>query len=104
MVANKKKTTLRSAPARKKKTDLDAFAAAAGSSRTETDTVYPWEEPHVRDDVMKNLPIRLPEPLYLKLKFIADNSPYSMNSFIIERIIPEIEKEIAELTGGKRRG
>lgn len=102
-MANKKKTTLRSAPARKKEMDLDKFAAGAGRPRTETDTVYPWEEPQVRDDVMKNLPIRLPEPLYLKLKFIADNSPYSMNSFIIERIVPEIEKEIGGLTGGEKR-
>jgi hypothetical protein len=98
MVADKKKTPLRSTPARKKATDLDAFAAGAGKSTAATENVYPWQEPHIREDVKKNLPIRLPEPLYMKLKYIADNTPYSMNAFILERLTVEIEEEIAKLT------
>ena len=98
MVADKKKTPLRSTPTRKKKLDLDAFAAGAGTSKSETETVYPWQEQHVREDVKKNLPIRLPEPLYLKLKYIAEHTPYSMNSFILERLTEEIEEEIGRLT------
>ncbi len=60
--------------------------------------VYPREEPHVREDVKKTLPLRIDEPLYLKLKFIAEHTPYSMNSFILDRVIDEIEEEIARLT------
>ena len=99
MVAGKKKTPLRSAPARNKETDLDQFAAGAGKSDDKEQEVYPWDEPHVREDVKKNLPLRIPEPLYMKLKYIADNTPYSMNSFILERLTEQIENEIARMTG-----
>ena len=99
MVADKKKTPLRSTPSRKKAMDLDAFAAGAGKGKSATETIYPWQEPHIREDVKKNLPIRLPEPLYMKLKYIAEHTPYSMNSFILERLTEEIEEEITRLTG-----
>lgn len=98
MVVEKKKTPLRSAPKRNLEEDLDRFAAAAGSGRAVDTKTLPWNEPHVREDVMKNLPLRLPEPLYMKLKFIAAHTPYSMNSFITEVITEEIEKEIGRLT------
>jgi len=97
MVAGKKKTPLRSTPARIKETDLDQFAAGAGKYGSTREEVYPWEEPHIREDVKKTLPLRIPEPLYMKLKYIADHTPYSMNSFILERLTEEIEKEIARL-------
>jgi len=99
MVADKKKTPLRSTPPRRREIDLDTFAAAAGKPVSAVETVYPWDEAHIREDVKKNLPIRLPEPLYMKLKFIADNTSYSMNSFILERLTAEIEDEIAKITG-----
>ncbi len=98
MVATKKKSTLRSTPVRKKNTALDKFAAGAGKGNSKQEIVYPWEEPHIREDVKKNLPLRIPEPLYMKLKYIADYSPYSMNSFILERLTGEIEEEISAMT------
>ncbi len=97
-MATKKKSTLRSTPKRKTDADLDKFAAGAGKRDVKQDIIYPWEEPHIREDVKKNLPLRIPEPLYMKLKYIADQTPYSMNSFILERLTPEIEEEIASLT------
>lgn len=99
-MADKKKTPLRSTPAIKKGVDLDAFAAGAGKPSPKSHIPYPWEEPHIREDVKKNLPLRISEPLYLKLKFIAENTPYSMNSFILERLTEEIEEEVAKLIGG----
>ena len=96
-MADKKKTPLRSTPARKKDTDLDKFAAGVGKYSSTKDEIYPWEEPHIREDVKKNLPLRIPEPLYMKLKYIADHTPYSMNSFILERLTEEIEQEISKL-------
>lgn len=96
-MAEKKKPALRSTPSIKKTPSLDQFAAAAGTRKKETDEVYPWEDPRVREDVKKNLPLRLPEPLYMKLKFIADHTPYSMNSFILEKLTEEIETEITAL-------
>jgi len=99
MVAGKKKTPLRSVPARKKETDLDQFAAGAGKYGSNKEEVYPWEESHIREDVKKNLLLRIPEPLYMKLKYIADHTPYSMNSFILERLTEQIEHEISRMTG-----
>jgi len=96
MVATKKKSTLRSTPKRKTDADLDKFAAGAGNRSSKQDVVYPWEEQHIREK--KNLPLRIPEPLYMKLKYIADHTPYSMNSFILERLTSEIEEEVASLT------
>ena len=97
-MATKKKTPLRSTPKMSKDRDLDKFAAGAGKKNTKKNEVYPWEEPHVREDVKKTLPLRIDEPLYLKLKFIAERTPYSMNSFILDRVIDEIEEEVARLT------
>lgn len=99
MVADKKKTPLRSTPSIRKETDLDKFAAGAGGRISKKQEAYPWEEPHIREDVKKNIPLRLPEPLYMKLKFIAEHTPYSMNSFILERLTEMIEEEVAGLIG-----
>ena len=97
-MATKKKTPLRSTPKTRKDRDLDKFAAGVGKKSSKADELYPWEKPHVREDVKKTLPLRIDEPLYLKLKFIAKRTPYSMNSFILDRVIDEIEEEIARLT------
>jgi len=82
---------------------LDAFAAGAAQPTIAPQPpalpVYPWEEPHVRTDVMKQVLLKMPEPLYLKLKHITNYTPYNMTSFILEKIGPEIEKEIARMTG-----
>ena len=105
MVTKKKSSPLRSIPAPKDKdAALDAFAAGAGqpaapSAPAPAETVYPWEEPYVREDVMKQVLLKMPEPLYLKLKHITNYTPYNMTSFILEKITPEIEKEIARMTG-----
>jgi hypothetical protein len=42
--------------------------------------------------------LRIDDTLYLKLKFIAQRTPYSMNFFILDRVIDEIEEEIMRLT------
>lgn len=98
MVAEKKKSVLRSTPEKKRQAELDKFAAAAGQRNTEKQEEYPWEAPGVREDVMKSLPLRLEEPLYLKLKYIASRTPYSMNSFILELLNEKVDEEIARLT------
>ena len=54
-MAENKKPALRSTPSIKKTPSLDQFAAAAGTRKNDTDEVYPWEEPRVREDVKKNL-------------------------------------------------
>ena len=108
MTTKKKGSPLRGVPGTTSKdAALDAFAAAAGQAPAAAPVapagsaavVLPWEEPYVREDVMKQVLLKMPEPLYLKLKHITNYTPYNMTSFILEKIGPEIEKEIARLTG-----
>ncbi|KAB2891123.1 MAG: hypothetical protein F9K32_05765 [Desulfobulbaceae bacterium] len=101
MVTKKKSNPLRGVPGTTDKdAALEAFAAGAGQpAAPANETVYPWEDPYVREDVMKQVLLKMPEPLYLKLKHITNYSPYNMTSFILEKIAPEIEKEIARMTG-----
>lgn len=103
MVTKKKSSPLRSAPGLKdKEAALDAFAAGAGKPLPKEDeTVYSWQQPFVREDMMKQVLLKMPEPLYLKLKHVTSYTPYNMTSFILEKIAPEIEKEIERLTGKK---
>lgn len=101
MAIKKTSGPLRSAPGLKDRdAALDAFAAGALQGESSVDeVVYPWEEPYVREDVMKQVLLKMPEPLYLKLKHITSYTPYNMTSFILEKIAPEIDKEIARMTG-----
>lgn len=59
---------------------------------------YPWEAPSVREDVAKVFNLRLPEPDLLKLKYIADHTPDSMQQFCQRVLLPAIEAKIQELT------
>jgi len=60
---------------------------------------YPWEAPGVRADVAKVYNLRLPEPYLLKLKYIAEHAPESMQQFCLGVLLPAIDARIAELTG-----
>lgn len=101
MATKKAGSPFRSTPGIKSRDEaLDAFAAGAIHQESErpAEQCYAWEEPYVREDVMKQVLLKMPEPLYLKLKHITSYTPYNMTSFILEKIAPEIEKEIARLT------
>lgn len=62
--------------------------------------IYPWDEPHVRADVKNQLLLRIPEPLHLKLGWLAKKSPSSFNSMTeiilagTERLVEEELKKI----------
>ncbi|HCB12751.1 MAG TPA: hypothetical protein DEP36_04165 [Gammaproteobacteria bacterium] len=60
---------------------------------------YPWKVPGVREDVAKVFNLRLPEPDLLKLKYIAEHTPDSMQQFCQRVLRPAIEAKIQELTG-----
>ena len=51
----------------------------------------PWEAAHVREDVVKGYALRLPEPLYLKLKWVAERTGRSMNAVCREAVEDEVE-------------
>lgn len=93
---------LKSRPPAKSKQDLDAFIAGAEVKATAKSTqkrkeVYPWEQPGVREDVPKVYNLRLSEPYLLKLKFIAENTPDSMQKFCLDVLEDAIDAKIKEL-------
>lgn len=55
----------------------------------------PWEQG--RGDVTKPYQLRLPEKHYLMLKYIADNTPYSMHSFCLDTLLKAIENKALEV-------
>lgn len=57
----------------------------------------PWHEPQVRDDVVKGYALRLPEPLYLKLKYVSKQTGISMNQLCNEAVRGLVELELEEL-------
>ncbi len=94
---------LKSRPPVKVKPDLDAFLAGAEDkanlkSSPKRKSTYPWEEPGVRKDMTKVYNLRLSEPYLLKLKYIAEHTPDSMQKFCLSLLENAIDKKINELT------
>ncbi|MFO7713999.1 hypothetical protein, partial [Desulfosarcina sp.] len=56
---------------------------------------FPWAEANER--VIKSFNLRLPEPLHMKLQYIADNTPHSIHGFIMEAVEKAIEDELERL-------
>lgn len=86
--------------------NMEDFISGAGTGEKKTSApadssarTYPWKAPGVRDDVTKIYNLRLPEPYLLKLKYISDHTPNSMQRFCIDVILPAIDAKIQELTG-----
>lgn len=59
--------------------------------------VYPWEEPYVREDVNQAFSIRMPEPLYLKLKYISEQTGRSMNHMLTTLAKEMVEERLDEV-------
>lgn len=66
-------------------------------SKEKSKVVYAWEEPGIRDDVLKVYNLRLPEAYLLKLKYISENTPDSMQKFCLNVIQSAIDDKISEL-------
>lgn len=58
---------------------------------------FPWENPLVRDDVTKLFNLRLSEPDWLKLKYIADKTNQSMHTLCLDILIPFIQKKLKKI-------
>ena len=74
---------------------MTSFIEGAEKEGLESDIVLPWEASGVRQDVTKVFNLRLPEDLYLKLKYLSDNQRRrSMQTICMDAIEPVIEAEI----------
>ena len=92
----------------KKSSNIDAFISGAEDRTAKSAIVekiasYSWEEQGVREDVTRVYNLRLSEPYLLKLKYISQHTPDSMQKFcldILQNAIDEKIKELTKLTGG----
>lgn len=86
----------------KGKPKKEKVKGTASTKKTHPPDVYPWDEPHVRADVKKQVLLRLPEPLHLKLAWLANKSPSafnSMNEIILEGTERLVEAELKKIIG-----
>jgi len=95
-------TGLKRTPTKPAAKDMNAFIEGA-EQRTSTRTqasqeLFPWDEPGIRDDVLKLYNLRLPESYLLKLKYISAHTPGSMQKFCLDALLPAIDEEIERLT------
>jgi hypothetical protein len=60
-------------------------------------STLPWEREKVREDLKQMYPLRIPEPLHLKLKFLSEKTGKSMNELCNEAVRNLIEDRLAEV-------
>lgn len=56
---------------------------------------FPWET--ANEKVLKGVNLRLTEVQWAKLKFIVENSPYSIQKYIMAILEPAMEKSIEQI-------
>lgn len=78
-------------------TTSDGDKSGSGEEDGDQASVYPWEKPRVREDVKQTYPLRLPEPLHLKLKFLSEKTGRSMNELCNKAVKDLIDEEIEEV-------
>lgn len=83
-------------PTAKADAELEAFLAGT-EAKTISTTVYPWQEPYIRNDMIKVYNLRLSEPYLLKLKYIAEHTPDSMQKFCLNVLEQAIDDKINEI-------
>lgn len=76
----------------------EAAGEDAASPRPAPREPLPWEDPKVRDDVKKLFSLRLPEPLMLKLQYISAATGKSMHQYVLDHLVPAIERDADALT------
>jgi hypothetical protein len=59
--------------------------------------LLPWNEPGVRQDVIKSVNLRLDEPTLLKLKWVSEKTRISQQELIRLALVPYLDEEIARL-------
>lgn len=94
---------LKSKPSIKQKQNLDVSISGVENQLSNEDmknilVVLPWEEVGVRADVTKVYNLRLSEPYFLKLKYIAKHTPNSMQKFCLKVMQEAIDVEIKRIT------
>jgi hypothetical protein len=79
--------------------ELEAFLTGIAVQDIEDNqpAVYPWQQPHIRADVTKVYNLRLSEAYLLKLKYIAEHTPDSMQKFCLNVLEKAIDDKINKI-------
>jgi hypothetical protein len=64
-------------------------------------TDYPWDEPKVREDVMKLVSLRLSEPYILKLQWLSEQTGKPQQKLLRDLVLPWIDEQIEKLSEAK---
>jgi hypothetical protein len=83
-------------PNTKPAAELEAFLRGS-TVETSAPEIYPWQEPHIRADVSKVYNLRLSEAYLLKLRYIAEHTPNSMQKFCLNVLEQAIDDKINQL-------
>jgi len=67
------------------------------SGQGDSEKIYPWNTPSVREDVTKLFNIRLSEPDWLKLKYLSDQTNESMHAICLDILIPTMSRRLKKL-------
>ena len=77
--------------------DLEKQFIQQGEIQPEKKTILPWEQEHVRDDVIKIFNMRLPETVYLKLEYLSEQTRRSKHSICFDAIQKVVDEEIKSI-------
>ena len=67
------------------------------AANREIETLHPWEDSKVREDVNKSVNLRLTEPVLLKLQYVSEKTRKSQQELIREALVPYLDQLIEEL-------
>jgi hypothetical protein len=68
-------------------------------TKNQQETIYPWQQDGVSERVITPFNLRLPEPLKLKLEWIAKNSVEyrSMHDLCMKAVVQKLEEEFENM-------
>ena len=79
---------------------MDEFIEGANyANLTKDEAVYPWEDPTIKQGKNRKLTLNMPEEYARKLDFLNKNTIPKLirQRFILEKILPLIDKELEKL-------
>lgn len=85
---------------------LEKFIQGANTERTQTPKIpespietnqFPWEDPSLREDVLKLFNLRLNEKYFKKLDYLAQTTKESKQKILLDILIPGIDASLKKI-------
>lgn len=80
----------------------ESFISAAGEVKPKPVTnrageLYPWDQPGIREDVVKSVNLRLTEPYIVKLQYLSEVTNLSQQVILRKILLPGIDAVIEQM-------